>query len=254
MSGYNPYSLEGKTVLVTGGSSGIGQATAIECAKFGASVVITGRNEQRLAETFSQLNGSGHQMVVADITVEEDRQRLVASLPQIDGFVCNAGISRRKPIGYVKEDELREVFDTNTLSAFLLTKAIMRAKKVNRDGSLVFMSSMAARQVTPGNSMYAASKAAIESFSRSCAQEYASKGIRSNAILPGMVETPLTMAGMLSAEDIERDKQHYMLRRYGKPEEVAWAVIFLLSDASKWITSTSFIVAGGGRIVRNGNG
>lgn len=245
MNGYNPYSLEGKTVLVTGSSSGIGQATAIECAKLRAKVIITGRNEQRLAETYSRLEGDGHQKVAADITMEEDRQQLVSELPPLDGFVCNAGITRRKPVGYVKEEELREVFTTNTFAAFMLTKAIMRAKKVNRDGSLVFMSSMAARQVTPGNSMYAASKAAIESFSRSCAQEYASKGIRSNAILPGMVETPLTMAGMLSAEDIERDKQHYMLKRYGKPEEIAWAVIFLLSDASKWITSTSLIVAGG---------
>lgn len=250
MNGYNPYSLEGKTVLVTGSSSGIGQATAIECAKLGAKVIITGRNEQRLAETYSRLEGDGHQKVAADIIMEEDRQQLVSELPPLDGFVCNAGITRRKPVGYVKEEELREVFTTNTFAAFMLTKAIMRAKKVNRDGSLVFMSSMAARQVTPGNSMYAASKAAIESFSRSCAQEYASKGIRSNAILPGMVETPLTMAGMLSAEDIERDKQHYMLKRYGKPEEIAWAVIFLLSDASKWITSTSLIVAGGGRILR----
>lgn len=246
MKGYNPYSLADKTVLVTGASSGIGKATAIECARMGAKVFITGRNEERLRETFDRLEGEGHNLVVADITMDEDRQRLVESLPQIDGFVCNAGITKRRPVSYIKEDELREVFDTNTFSAFLLTKAIMKAKKMNRDGSLVFMSSMAAKQVTPGNAMYAASKAAIESFSRSCAQEYAGKGIRSNAILPGMVETPLTMLGMLSAEDIERDKQHYMLKRYGKPEEIAWAVIFLLSDASKWITSTSLVVAGGG--------
>ena len=245
MKGYNPYSLADKTVLVTGASSGIGKATAIECARMGAKVFITGRNEERLRETFDRLEGEGHHLVVADITMDEDRQRLVESLPQIDGFVCNAGITKRRPVSYIKEDELREVFDTNTFSAFLLTKAIMKAKKMNRDGSLVFMSSMAAKQVTPGNAMYAASKAAIESFSRSCAQEYAGKGIRSNAILPGMVETPLTMLGMLSAEDIERDKQHYMLKRYGKPEEIAWAVIFLLSDASKWITSTSLVVAGG---------
>ena len=250
MEGYNPYSLAGKSILVTGASSGIGKATAIECAKLGAKVIVTGRNEQRLTETLQALEGEGHQKVVADITIEDDRSRLVECLPQIDGFVCNAGITRRKPVSFLKEEELRVLFDTNTFSAFLLTKAIMKAKKMNRDGSMVFMSSMAARQVTPGNSMYAASKAAIESFSRSCAQEYAGKGIRSNAILPGMVETPLTTQGLLSAEAIERDKQHYMLKRYGKPEEIAWAVIFLLSDASKWITSTSLIVAGGGRILR----
>lgn len=250
MEGYNPFSLVGKTILVTGASSGIGRATAIECAKLGARVVLTGRNGQRLTDTIQALEGEGHQMFVADLNVGSDRQKLVDVLPQIDGFVCNAGITMRRPVSYLKEDELRDLFDTNTFSAFLLTKAIMKSKKMNRDGSMVFVSSMAARQVTPGNSMYAASKAALESFSRSCALEYAGKGIRSNAILPGMVETPLTMSGMLTQEDIDRDKQHYMLKRYGKPEEIAWAVIFLLSDASKWISSTSMIVAGGGRILR----
>lgn len=250
MSIYNPYSLEGKSILITGASSGIGQATAIECAKLGATVILTARNEARLQETLNSLEGIGHQMIKADITIEDDRQKLVESLPQIDGFVCNAGITKRKPVSFIKEDELNEIFATNTFSTFLLTKAIMKAKKINRDGSIVFTSSMAARQVTPGNSMYAASKAAVESFSRSCAQEYAGKGIRSNAILPGMVETPLINSGMLSQEDMERDKQHYMLKRYGKPEEIAWAIIFLLSDASKWITSTSLIIAGGGRILK----
>lgn len=250
MSGYNPYSLVGKTVFITGASSGIGRATAIESSKLGAKVVVTGRNVQRLKETLDQLEGEDHLMITADITLEEDRKKLVEALPQIDGFVCNAGLTKRRPVGYVKEEELREVFDTNLFAAFLLTKAIMKAKRMNKDGSLVFMSSMAAKQVTPGNAMYAASKAAIESFSRSCAQEYASKGIRSNAVLPGMVETPLTMNGLFTAEQIERDKQHYMLKRYGKPEEIAWAIIFLLSDASEWITSTSLIVAGGGRIIR----
>ena len=245
MTDYNPYSLKGKTVLITGASSGIGQATAVECAKLGAKLVITGRNEERLALTLKSLEGEDHLKIVADITVDSDRKRLVEVLPQIDGFVCNAGITKRKPINYFKDEELHEVFEINTFAAFMLTKSIMKAKRLNRDGSIVFMSSMAARQVTPGNSMYAASKAAIESFSRSCAQEYAGKGIRSNAILPGMVETSLIKNGMLTAEDIERDKQHYMLKRYGRPDEIAWAVIFLLSDASKWITSTSLIVAGG---------
>lgn len=247
---YNPYSLEGKTILVTGASSGIGKAIAIECSKLGATVILTARNEVRLKETLGQLEGNGHQTIVADITKEDDRKRLADSIPQIDGFVCNAGITKRKPVSFVKEEELREIFETNTFAAFLLTKAIMKAKKINKEGSMVFMASMAAKTVTPGNSMYAASKAAIESFSRSCALEYAAKGIRANAILPGMIETPLINSGMLSEVEIERDKQHYMLKRYGKPEEIAWAVIFLLSDASKWITSTSLLINGGGRIVK----
>ncbi len=251
MAVYNPYSLEGKTVLVTGASSGIGRATAIECSRLGARLVLTARNEQRLCETLSLLEGEGHSMVVADLTRAEDIARLVKTVPQIDGFVCNAGITVRRPVNFLKAEELNDVFATNTFAGFMLTKALMKAKKVNKGGSMVFLSSMAARKVTPGNAMYAASKAAIESFSRSCAQEYAARNIRSNAILPGMVETKMTMGGMLDSELIERDKAHYLLRRYGRPEEISWAIIFLLSDASQWITSTSLMVDGGGRIVRD---
>ncbi len=250
---YNPYSLQNKTILITGASSGIGRATAIECSRLGAKVILTARNEQRLAETMAALEGNGHIVIVADITKSEDVVALVKQLPQIDGFVCNAGITKRKPINFIKEEELHEIFETNTFSAFMLTKAIMKAKKMNKNGSVVFLSSKAAVQNTPGNSMYAASKAAIISFSRACALEYAGSGIRSNAVLPGMVETPLTTKGMLSAEDIERDKQRYMLRRYGKPEEIAWSIIYLLSDASTWITSSCVVIDGGGRIVRDTN-
>lgn len=242
MEGYNPFSLAGKTVLVTGASSGIGRATAIECSRLGATVVATGRDEVRLGETMAALTGEGHVSILANLTNAEDVARLVSELPQIDGFVCNAGITRRRPVSFMKEEELREVFETNTFAAFTLTKAIIKAKKMNRGGSMVFLSSMAARQVTPGNAMYAASKAAVESFARSCAQEYAPMQIRANAILPGMVETPLTKQGALSAENIERDKQHYLMKRYGKPEEIAWAVIYLLSGASAWTSGTSMMV------------
>lgn len=240
---YNPYSLAGKTVLVTGASSGIGRATAIECSRLGAMVVATGRNEARLRETMAALTGEGHVSILADLTKAEEVARLVSELPQIDGFVCNAGIIKRRPVSYVKEEELHEVFETNTFAAFMLTKALMKARKMNRGGSMVFMSSMAARQVTPGNAMYAASKAAVESFARSCALEYAPMQVRANAILAGMVETPLTVKGLLSAEDLERDKQHYLLKRHGKPEEIAWAVIYLLSDASAWTSGTSLMVS-----------
>lgn len=242
---YNPFSLDGKTILVTGASSGIGRATAIECSRMGARLILTGRNEQRLKETLYALEGLGHQIIVADITNSEDISNLVSILPELDGFVCNAGITKRRPIPFIKEEELREVFEINTIACFMLTKAISKAKKLNKNASIVFTSSKAARVVSPGNSMYAASKAAIESFSRSCALEFATKGIRSNCVLPGMVETPLISNGMLSTEDIERDKENYLLKRYGKPEEIAWAIIFLLSDASAWMTSTSMEVSAG---------
>ena len=242
---YNPFSLEGKTILVTGASSGIGRSTAIECSRMGARLILTGRNEQRLKETLDALEGFGHQIIVADVTNSEDISNLVSILPPLDGFVCNAGITKRRPISFIKEEELREVFEINTIACFMLTKAISKAKKLNKNASIVFTSSKAARVVSPGNSMYAASKAAIESFSRSCALEFATKGIRSNCVLPGMVETHLISNGTLSTEDLERDKENYLLKRYGKPEEIAWAIIFLLSDASAWITSTSMEVSAG---------
>lgn len=242
---YNPFTLTGKTILVTGASSGIGRATAIECSRLGATLVISARNEERLRETFNSLDGDGHLMLIADVTKQEDVSRLVQAVPLLDGFVCNAGITKRRPISFIKEDDLRELFEINTISSILLTKALVKAKRFNKGASFVFTSSKAARIVTPGNSMYAASKAAIESFSRSCALEFASKGIRSNAILPGMVETPLIMSGMLSEEDLECDKAKYLLKRYGRPEEIAWAIVYLLSDASAWITASSLDISGG---------
>ncbi len=247
---YNPYSLESKTILVTGASSGIGRITAIECAKIGARVIITARNEQRLGETFNLLEGTGHQMFIADLTQKDELTSLVEILPKLDGFVCNAGIVKKKPINFINEEELHEIFDINTFACFMLTKSIMKAKKVNKDGSIVFISSKAALQNMSGNSMYAASKAAIVSFSRSCALEYATKGIRANTVLPGMVETPLIYSGLLSVEDIEKDKVRYLLKRYGRPEEIAWAIIYLLSNASSWITGSSLVIDGGGRIVK----
>lgn len=246
MACYNPYSLAGKTILVTGASAGIGRATAIECSRLGAKVCITARNQVRLAETLTLLEGNGHCMWTVELTRQEDVNSMILDLPQIDGFVCNAGIMKRKPIDFIKSEDLYEIFEINTFVGFMLTKALMRSKKVNANASFVFVSSKAAIQTTAGNSMYAATKAAIASFARSCAIEYASKGIRANAVHPGMVETS-GIDNMISLEEMEKDKQRYLLKRYGKPEEIAWTIAFLLSDASAWITGSSMIIDGGGR-------
>ncbi len=241
---YNPYTLEGKIILITGASSGIGRASAIECSRLGAQVVLTGRKDNELNKTLSLMDGSNHIILRADLTKDEDVARLISQLPELDGLVCNAGISKRIPIKFIKRDDLYNVFDTNVFSGILLTKSIIRAKKIRNGGSIVFTSSKAAHQSTPGNSIYATSKAAIECFARGCAIELAPK-IRANAILPGMVETPLIHSGILSDEDLANDKERYLLKRYGTPEEIAWAIIYLLSDASAWITGTSFVIDGG---------
>jgi len=242
---YNPFSLEGKTILVTGASSGIGRATAVECSKLGASVVITGRNEKRLNETFKSLEGGGHLKIVADLTKQDDIDSLVSQIDQLDGLVNNAGVGRNKPVGFIKMEDLDYVYQANVFSGILLTKALLKKKKINRGGSIVFTSSISSRLNSPGIAMYASSKAAITSYMRSCAVELGEKQIRSNAVLPGMVETNLITRGDYTEEDMNRDREFYALKRYGKPHEIAYAIIYLLSDASSWVTGTSLVVDGG---------
>ena len=242
---YNPFSLEGKTVLVTGASSGIGQATAIECSKMGAKVVITGRNVERLQETFGQLEGEGHVQIAADINKEEDIDRLVAECPALDGLVNNAGRGLSKPVNFIKSDDLQEVFQTNLFGVALLTKMLLKKKKITKGASIVFTSSISSYITAPGLSIYASSKAAVSAYMRTCAIELGVKGIRCNAILPGMVETKLINSGTYTDEDKKADLSYYPLGRYGRPEDVARAMVYLLSDASAWVTGTEFVIDGG---------
>lgn len=245
MNEYNPFTLIGKTILVTGASSGIGKATAIECSRMGAKVVLTARNEERLKETISQMVGGPHSYVVADITIEEDIKNLASVISSLDGFVCNAGVGVVKPVPFYKHDMISTVFEPNLFAPMLLVKHLLKQKKLNKGSSIVFTSSISSRRSTPGNGIYAASKAALTSYMKTCAVELAPKGIRANALLPGMVETKLIAPGAIDAEDLEKDKQRYLLKRYGKPQEIGYAMIYLLSDASSWVTGTELVIDGG---------
>lgn len=242
---YNPYSLEGKTILVTGSSSGIGQATAIDCSKMGASVVITGRNSERLQETFNQLEGNGHMQIIADLNVEEDIEKLVSQCPSLDGLVNNAGRGKSKPVNFVKMEDLQDVYQTNLFGVALLTKLLLKKKKLNMGSSIVFTSSISSRMTAAGLAVYASSKAAVSAYMRTCALELGSKGIRANAVLPGMVETKLINRGTYTDEDKAADLNLYPLGRYGQPSDVAYAIIYLLSDASVWMTGSELIIDGG---------
>lgn len=242
---YNPFTLEGKTILITGASSGIGQATAIESSKMGAKVVITGRNVERLQETFCKLEGKGHVQIVADINKEEDIERLVAECPVLDGFVNNAGRGLSKPVNFIKLDDLQDIFQTNLFGVALLTKMLLKKKKIANGASIVFTSSISSYMTAPGLSIYASSKAAVSAYMRTCAIELGVKGIRCNAILPGMVETKLINSGTYTDEDKKSDLNNYPLGRYGMPEDIARAMVFLLSDASAWMTGAEMIVDGG---------
>ena len=242
---YNPYSLVGKTILITGASSGIGRATAIECSKLGATCVLTGRNKERLQETMSQLVGDGHQYIIADLSTQEGIDILAEQAPILDGVVNNAGTGRKKPMAFIKGEDLNYVFQTNTFAPILIIKALLKKKKIARGASLVFTSSIAAFSSDLGNSIYGASKSALMAYMHYCARELAEKQIRANTVHPGMVETKLIHGGAVSEEELQADMQRYPLKRYGQPEEVAHMMIYLLSDASAWVTGQSFVIDGG---------
>lgn len=247
---YNPYSLENKTILVTGASSGIGKATAIECSKLGATVVITARNEERLKGTFDELDnsyGQKHQMIIADISNSEGLERLVSNLPAIDGLSSNAGMAvGNKPIKFIKEDDVQAIMQTNTYSHAMLSKLLFKKKLLNKNASCVFTASIGGTiSWGPGNTIYGMSKAALESFVKYAAIEFAPRGIRCNNVCPGMIETPLINLDALTDEDKAIDADKYLLKRYGQPVEVARTTAFLLSDASSFITGTSIVIDGG---------
>lgn len=244
---YNPFSLEGKTILVTGASSGIGRATAIECSKLGAKLIISARNEERLSATLDALEGEGHLMLLAELSDSTQIENLVEQLPRIDGFSCNAGVAITQPIGFYKEDEIERVFKINTFSMMMLTKFLVKKKKLNKGASIVYTASIGnVYSAGIANGIYGASKCAIDGFMRTAALELATKGIRCNSVNPGMVKTAIVDTnGRITAEQFEEDMKKYPLGRYGNPEDIAWAVIYLLSDASSWITGTALKIDGG---------
>lgn len=243
---YNPYSLEGKTILVTGASSGIGRATAIECSKMGATVVIVGRNVDRLKETMSAMVGEGHSYIVSDMSISENLNAIVDQSPQLDGLVNNAGMGNMSPISFIKEDVLNDVFKINTFAPILLLKLLTKKKKIKKNGSVVFTSSVAGLgAASTGNGIYTASKGALSAFIKVAALELATKGIRVNAVCPGMTKTPLIENESVQEEELQKDMERYPLKRYADPKEIAWGIIYLLSDASSFVTGDNLVIDGG---------
>ena len=247
MESYNPFSLAGKTVLVTGASSGIGQTAAVDCSKMGAKLVITGRNAERLQETFSLLEGEGHVQILAELTNKEDVDNLVKEVPVVNGLVNNAGYNVMQLVPFIKRDDLEHIFDVNTIAPVYLTHALVKAKKMSKGGSIVFTSSISGRGVcSPGNGLYCATKAAVSAFARNAAIDLAGKQIRCNSVAPGMIETPLKEGkSLITEEQWQINLQLYPLKRFGDPKDVANAIIYLLSDASSWVTGTEIVVDGG---------
>jgi NAD(P)-dependent dehydrogenase (short-subunit alcohol dehydrogenase family) len=244
---YNPYSLEDKTILVTGASSGIGKATAIECSKLGATLVITARNEQRLKETLDALEGEGHQMFITDVSETKQIEELVNKLPVVNGVACNAGIVNTTLVNFYQDEIIEKLFKTNTFSMMMLTKFLVKKKKLAKGGSIVYTSSIGnVFNADIANGIYGATKCAIDGFMRTAALELAAKGIRCNTVNPGMINTPaINGLGAITSEQLEKDAQRYPLKRFGKPEEIAYGIIYLLSDASSFVTGTALKIDGG---------
>lgn len=243
---YNPFFLAGKTILITGASSGIGKATAIECSKLGAKVIITGRNRLRLEETFSSMSGNAHLLIEADLQYPSDIDMLIDSLPMLDGVVNNAGMTKTIPMAFISEEILLDVLRINTISPILITQKLLKRRKLAKSASIVFTSSISGNSVgVLGNTIYSTTKAAVNGFVKNAALELAPKNIRVNTVCPGMIDTGILSSGIITEEQLDEERKKYPLKRFGKPEEIAYAIIYLLSDASSFVTGSNLFIDGG---------
>lgn len=240
----NPFSLAGKRILVTGASSGIGQKIAMSCAELGAQLIITGRNRERLGATAQAMHGERHVSIEADLTQSDDIRALVEQTGKIHGVVHAAGISRLAPLRMMQAGQISEIFAHNTFAPMLLSKELLAKKSIQSNGSVVFISAVASHVGPLASSGYSASKSALLGFMRSLGLENAKQGIRVNCIAPGYVRTPMLESLSSSGMNIDAYAKLAPLGM-GEPEDVAYASIFYLSDASRWITRTYFIVDGG---------
>lgn len=245
MTDFNPFSLEGKTILVTGASSGIGRGIAIACSKMGASVIVNGRNEERLNETLQQMSGENNLKAVGDLSNLGDVTSMVSELPKLDGVVHCAGIGQRVLCKQLQESDLDNMMNVNFKAPVMLQTELLKQKRINKAASIVFIASIAAESPTIGNAMYCASKGAIISYANCLSIELAPRLIRVNCISPAMVWTDLIFKGGITEEELKEDEKRYPLKRYGSPDDIANLSIYLLSDASSWMTGSNIKLTGG---------
>lgn len=245
---YNPFSLINKNLLITGASSGIGRSIAIECSKAGANLIITGRDIYRLNETLQQLEfPERHSLVIADLSIEENLKQLVDGINiHLNGIVHSAGFTEPRPFQTFTASHLHSLMTVNFEAPIVLTQNLLKEKKIVKNASIVFISSISGVYVSfPGGSLYSASKGAINGIVKAMAIELATKNIRVNCINPGLIDTKIYSEGIISKEQITEELKRYPLKRLGKPEEVAYAAIYFLSEASAWTTGANLLIDGG---------
>jgi len=242
----SPFTLEGKTILVTGAASGIGKATAFLCSQMGAILVLIDLNKDGLKRTQEELFTDNSILLPLDLTNEESVSAAVDALPKLDGIVSNAGIVKSLLAKFNEKEDMEKIFKINTFSHINLIQELIKQKRINKGASIVFTSSMSGVFCgLAGGSLYGATKAALVGYAKALAIELAPRGIRVNTVHPGMIETPLTQGTALSKELLEEDARNYPLGRYGKPEEIAAAMVYLLSDATVWMTGSKLLIDGG---------
>lgn len=245
---YNPFSLKDKKILVTGASSGIGRAIAIECSRMGAEVILTARNRERLEETLAQMDNSHqHKIIISNLSEKEELMSIVNSIDDpLDGVVQCAGFFILKPFQFISVEDIGTIMRVNYEAPAILSQKLLKKKQIKKGASIVFISSISGVWIsTLGNSLYSSTKGAINGLVKGMALELASKSIRVNCVNPGMIETDIVKNGEVTKEQLLEDAKRYPLGRYGKPEEVAHAVTYLLSDASSWITGSNLLIDGG---------
>lgn len=248
----NPFDLDGKNIVITGASSGIGRECAINCSMSGANVLIIGRNQEKLQETETKLRSDRNNIhLYLDITdfskVQQSIKDISGNFGKIHGLINAAGISPTIPFRMLSVDKMEETFKVNVIASMQIAKEICKPIYANETGmSIIFISSVMSEAGEAGKSLYGMSKAALIAGAKSLSVEYAAKKIRFNCISPGVVLTPMSEKSVYSKDKIALEKvvsQHPL--GLGKPEDVANAAVFLLSDASRWITGTNMIVDGG---------
>jgi NAD(P)-dependent dehydrogenase (short-subunit alcohol dehydrogenase family) len=237
--------LSNKNILVTGASSGIGKQVAIDCALNNANLCLCARRTNELQKVKNNLhNSSAHLVISADITKENDLNKLVETLPLLDGVVLNAGIVLYRPVTLINEMSIRQVFSINFDANVLLLQHLLKSRKIKNGSSIVFIGSISAHLGNPGTALYAASKAAISAYSKVLASELSIKGIRSNVISPGLIKTEIfdTASGLENSEILIEKKYPLGI---GVVTDVSNQAVFLLSSKSRWITGTDIIIDGG---------
>mgnify|MGYP006278495371 CR=1 FL=1 len=242
----NAFDLTGKTILVTGASSGLGKQAAITLSKYGANLIISGRNSIRLNETLNQLKNGDHQKISADLSKEVDIEKLTDALPKLHGILFSVGITSIKPAAFLQKNEIENVINTNFMNLVYLNTAVLRKKKIYNSGSILFISTISAKYPYVGGALYVSAKTALEGYAKVLALELAKKKIRVNCLRPAFVKGSMLeqTENEMSTEFIKQiDKKQPL--GLGDAEDVANTVVFFMADASKWITGTNLVLGGG---------